>query len=396
MDQSWYDSKIAQHIIDLPKSGIRVFFDIVSTRKGVISLAIGEPDFDTPWHIREAAIYSLEKGRTHYTGNAGLLELRQAMACYAQRKFGATYDPETEVVVTVGASEGIDVALRALINPGDEVLYHEPCFVSYAPGIRMAHGVPVVVETYVEDGFRLSIDALEAAVTPRTKVLMFNFPNNPTGAILRHEDLEAIAAFAIKHDLIVLSDEIYAEMTWGGKTHESIVSIPGMRERTILFHGFSKSWAMTGFRMAYICGPQGLIEPMLKIHQYALMCAPTASQYASLEAFTQPELDMAPMLRAYEQRRNFLEASFREMGVPMHTPAGAFYAFPCISQFGMDSHTFAIRLLNEQNVAVVPGTAFGACGEGYIRCSYATGMGTLIDAMKHFKRFVETLRAEQS
>ncbi len=391
MDQEWYKSKIAKHVIGLPKSGIRAFFDIVSTRKNVISLAIGEPDFDTPWHIREAAIYSLERGRTHYTGNAGLLELRQAAADYVERFFKVKYDAASEVLITVGASEGIDGVLRALLNPGEEVLYHEPCFVSYAPTVNLAHGVPVSVPTYKADGFRLSREALEKAVTPRTKVLMLNFPNNPTGAVLRHEDLVELADFAISHDLIVISDEIYAEMTWGGASHESIAAIPGMRERTILVHGFSKSWAMTGFRMAYLCGPKGLLDPVLKIHQYAIMCAPTASQYAALEAFVQPEKDMAPMLRAYEQRRNFLEASFAEMGVPMHTPAGAFYAFPCIEKFGLTAHEFAVRLLDEHNVAVVPGTAFGACGEGFVRCSYATSMDNLVEAMKHFKAFVDSL-----
>ncbi|MDO5461881.1 MAG: aminotransferase class I/II-fold pyridoxal phosphate-dependent enzyme [bacterium] len=382
---------LARHIVDLPKSGIREFFDIVSTRKGVISLAIGEPDFDTPWHIREATINSLENGLTHYTGNAGLIELRSEIASYVKRKFGGTYDPADEVLITVGASEGIDITLRALLNPGDEVLYHEPCFVSYAPGIAMAHGVPVPVETFVEDNFRLNVEALEAKVTPRTKILMLNFPNNPTGAILEAEDVRAIADFAIRHNLIVLSDEIYAELTWGGKKHTSFASIPELRDRLVLFHGYSKAWAMTGYRMAYICAPRWMMDTILKIHQYAIMCAPTPSQYGALEAMRQPEEDMAPMLRAYEQRRNFLHAAFAEAGIPMHNPAGAFYAFPQIEKFGLSARDFALRLLDAENVAVVPGTAFGACGEGFVRCSYATSMEQLREALSRISRFVKTL-----
>lgn len=384
-------SFLARHIIDLPKSGIREFFDIVSTRKGVVSLAIGEPDFDTPWHIREATINSLQNGLSHYTGNAGLIELRTEIAKYVKRKFGGDYNPANEVLITVGASEGIDITLRAILNPGDEVLYHEPCFVSYAPGIAMAHGVPVPVETFVKDNFRLNVEALEAKVTPRTKVLMLNFPNNPTGAILEAEDVRAIADFAIRHNLIVLSDEIYAELTWGDKKHVSFASIPELRDRLVLFHGYSKAWAMTGFRMAYICAPQWMMDTILKIHQYAIMCAPTPSQYGALEAMRQPEEDMAPMLRAYEQRRNFLYAAFAEAGIPMHNPAGAFYAFPQIEKFGLSAREFALRLLDAENVAVVPGTAFGACGEGFVRCSYATSMEQLQEALKRISRFVKTL-----
>lgn len=382
---------LARHIVDLPKSGIREFFDIVSTRKGVISLAIGEPDFDTPWHIREATINSLENGLSHYTGNAGLMELRSEIAKYVKRKFGGDYNPEDEVLITVGASEGIDITLRALLNPGDEVLYHEPCFVSYAPGIAMAHGVPVPVETFVKDNFRLNVEALEAKVTPRTKVLMLNFPNNPTGAILEAEDVRAIADFAIRHNLIVLSDEIYAELTWGGKKHTSFASIPELRDRLVLFHGYSKAWAMTGYRMAYICAPSWIMDTILKIHQYAIMCAPTPSQYGALEAMRQPEEDMAPMLKAYEQRRNFLHAAFAEADIPMHNPAGAFYAFPQIEKFGLSAREFALRLLDAENVAVVPGTAFGACGEGFVRCSYATSMEQLREALTRISRFVKTL-----
>ena len=381
--------RLARHIVGLPKSGIREFFDIVNTRQGVISLAIGEPDFDTPWHIREASIQSLEEGYSHYTGNAGLMPLREAIAAYVRERFGGAYDPAHEVLVTVGASEGLDVTLRALLDPGDEVLYHEPCFVSYGPEIAMAHGVPVPVETRVEDNFRLSVEALEAKVSPRTKALVVNFPNNPTGAVLTREDVEAIADFAIRHDLIVISDEIYAELTWGGRRHVSFASIPALRERLVLMHGYSKAWAMTGFRMAYVCAPAWLMETILKIHQYAIMCASTPSQYAALEAMRQPAEDMAPMLRAYEMRRNYLQAAFAEIGIPMHTPAGAFYAFPRIARFGLSSREFAVRLLDAANVAVVPGTAFGACGEGFVRCSYATGMEQLKEAVARIARFVK-------
>ncbi|MEG1480674.1 MAG: aminotransferase class I/II-fold pyridoxal phosphate-dependent enzyme, partial [Kiritimatiellia bacterium] len=331
------------------------------------------------------------QGATHYTGNAGLLELRQAIARYVRQTFGGDYDPAHEVLVTVGASEGIDITLRALLNPGDEVLYHEPCFVSYAPEITMAHGVPVVVETHAEDHFKLSIEALEAKITPRTKALLINFPNNPTGAILEQADIEAIADFAERHDLIVLSDEIYAELTWGGKKHVSLASLPKMKERLVLFHGYSKAWAMTGFRMAYICAPQWMMDTILKIHQYALMCASTASQRAALEAMRQPEEDMAPMLRAYELRRNFLSAAFADAEIPMQTPAGAFYAFPSIAKFGLTAREFAVRLLDSENVAVVPGTAFGKCGEGFVRCSYATGMEQLKEAAVRMARFVKGL-----
>ena len=383
--------RLARHIVDLPKSGIREFFDIVSTRRGVISMAVGEPDFDTPWHIREAAIHSLEQGCSHYTGNAGLIELRRAIADYVRARFGAAYDPAHEVLVTVGASEGLDNTLRALLNPGDEVLYHEPCFVSYGPEIAMAHGVPVAVETHVEDNFRLSVEALEAKVTPRTKALLVNFPNNPTGAVLEEADVRAIADFVLRHDLILISDEIYAELTWDGRRHVSFASVPALRDRLVLLHGYSKAWAMTGFRMAYVCAPAWIMETILKIHQYGIMCASTASQYAALEAMRQPEEDMAPMLRAYEMRRNFLRASFAECGIPMHNPAGAFYAFPQIARFGLSSREFAVRLLEAENVAVVPGTAFGPCGEGFVRCSYATAMEQIKEAVTRIARFVRTL-----
>jgi len=391
MHASSMHSRIARHVVDLPKSGIRDFFDIVSSRKGVISLGVGEPDFDTPWRIREQAMFSLEHGETHYTSNRGLIELRRALSAYVAANFGATYDPETEILVTVGVSEAIDIAIRALINPGDEVLYHEPCFVSYRPTIQLAHGVPVEVETRAEDNFRLTREMLERKVTPRTRVLMLNFPNNPTGAVLGHRDVEEIAAFAIEHDLIVLTDEIYAELSYDHR-HVSIVSVPGMRERTIFLHGFSKAWAMTGFRIGYVCAPPELSDAMMKIHQYAMMCASTPAQKAALEAITHSVGDIVPMIEEYARRRNFIYASFREMGVRIHKPAGAFYAFPYVGDLGMTSKEFALRLLEEQNVAAVPGSAFGACGEGYLRCSYATGMEQVKEAMRRMAVFIGSLR----
>ncbi len=385
-------SRIAAHIRDIPRSGIRDFFDIVSTMKDVISLGIGEPDFDTPWHIREAAIHALERGATSYTSNLGLLALRQAIARYTDRTFNLRYDPATEILVTVGVSEALDLALRAIIEPGDEILYHEPCYVSYAPVVIFAHGRPVAVETRAEDGFRLTRAQLEAKVTPRTKALLLNFPNNPTGAVLDARDVRAIADFAIERDLLVLSDDIYAELTYGGR-HTSIASLPGMKERTIFLHGYSKAWAMTGFRMGYACGPPELIEAMMKIHQYTMLCASIISQEAALEALHEAERDIEEMRAEYERRRNFLYHSFREMGLPCHEPRGAFYAFPSIGHLGVSSKEFALRLLEKERVAVVPGTAFGSCGEGFIRCAYATGMDDLKEAMARIARFIHTLQA---
>ncbi|MCO5061744.1 MAG: aminotransferase class I/II-fold pyridoxal phosphate-dependent enzyme [Kiritimatiellae bacterium] len=384
-------SRIAAHVRDIPRSGIRDFFDIVSTMKDIISLGIGEPDFDTPWHIREAAIAALERGSTSYTSNLGLLSLRQAIARYGERVFNIHYKPENEILVTVGVSEALDLALRAIIEPGDEILYHEPCYVSYAPVVIFAHGKPVAVETRAEDGFRLTRAQLEAKVTPRTKALLLNFPNNPTGAILEPHDLREIADFAIQHDLIVLSDDIYAELTYDGR-HTTIASLPGMKERCIFLHGFSKAWAMTGFRMAYACSTPELIEAMMKIHQYTMLCASIISQEASVEALTDADADVEEMRAEYQRRRNFLHNSFKEMGLPCHQPRGAFYAFPYIGHFGLTSKEFALRFLDAEKVAVVPGTAFGECGEGFIRCAYATGMEDLQEAMRRLARFIHSLQ----
>ncbi|HMP77159.1 MAG TPA: aminotransferase class I/II-fold pyridoxal phosphate-dependent enzyme [Kiritimatiellia bacterium] len=384
-------SRIAAHVRDIPRSGIRDFFDIVSTMKDVISLGIGEPDFDTPWHIREAAINALERGSTSYTSNMGLISLRQAITRYVEKNYGVRYNAETEVLITVGVSEALDLALRAIIEPGDEILYHEPCYVSYAPVVIFAHGVPVAIETRAEDGFRLTRAQLEAKVTPRTKALMLNFPNNPTGATLDADDVREIAAFAVEHDLIVITDEIYAELTYDGR-HVSIASMPGMKERTIFLHGYSKAWAMTGFRMGYACSTPELIEAMMKIHQYTMLCASIISQEAAVEALKDPDADVEEMRSEYHRRRNFLFNSFKEMGLPCHTPRGAFYAFPYIGHLGLTSKEFALRLLDQEKVAVVPGTAFGPCGEGYVRCAYATGMEDLQEAMRRLARFIRTLQ----
>ncbi len=383
--------RLNRTVRDIPRSGIRDFFDIVTSMKGVISLGIGEPDFDTPWHVREATMFALERGATHYSSNLGYLELRRALAEYAARTFGARYAPETEVLVTVGVSEALDLALRALLNPGDEVLYHEPCYVSYRATILFAHGAPVAVPTRAEDGFRLTRAMLEERATPRTKVLMLNFPNNPTGAVMGRADLEAIAAFAIERDLLVITDEIYGELTYD-TPHLSLVSLPGLRERTIFLHGFSKAWAMTGFRMGYACGPAELIEAMMKIHQYTMLCASSLSQKAALEALAKPEADIGEMLEEYRRRRNFVAAALNEMGLPCHRPLGAFYAFPSVAEFGLSSREFALRLLEEEKVAVVPGSAFGECGEGFVRCAYATSLENLKEAMARLERFARRLR----
>jgi aminotransferase len=383
-------NRIAPHIRDIPRSGIRDFFDIVSTMKDVISLGIGEPDFDTPWHIREAAIHSLEQGVTSYTSNLGLLSLRKALSAYVDRTFGVRYDAASEILITVGVSEALDLAVRALLEPGDEVLYHEPCYVSYAPVIVFAHGKPVAVETRAENGFRLTRADLEAKVTPRTRLLMLNYPNNPTGAALRPDDMRDIADFAVKHDLIVITDEIYAELTYDGK-HSSIAALPGMKDRTIFLHGFSKAWAMTGFRLGYACAPAELTEAMMKIHQYTMLCAPITAQEAAVEALKQPEEDIEEMRAEYQRRRNFLHNSFNEMGLPCGKPAGAFYAFPSVGHLGLTSKEFALKLLDQEKVAMVPGTAFGPCGEGFVRAAYATGMDDLKEAMLRLDRFVKRL-----
>ncbi|MDA0577362.1 MAG: aminotransferase class I/II-fold pyridoxal phosphate-dependent enzyme [Verrucomicrobia bacterium] len=384
-------SPIARHLIGVPRSGIRDFFEIVSARKGVISLGIGEPDFVTPWHISEAALFALERGATAYTSNLGILELREEVARYMERFYKVSYDPKTEILITVGVSEALDLAIRALIQPGDEVLYHEPCYVSYAPVVTFAHGKAVAVSTRREDDFRLTRAALEAKVSPRTKVLLLNFPTNPTGAVLPRKDCEEIAAFAIEHDLVVLTDEIYAELTYAGG-HVSIASLPGMKERTIFLNGFSKTWAMTGWRIGFACAPPELTEAMMKIHQYTIMCAPTLGQKAAIEALRHGEADAEHMRKDYEKRRNYICASLEEMGIPCHLPKGAFYAFPYIGHFGLSSKDFALNLLDQENVACVPGTAFGSSGEGFIRCAYAANMPNIKEAMSRMARFVGKLR----
>ena len=387
-------SRVAEHVRVLPFSGIRKFFDIVASRKDVISFGVGEPDFDTPWTVREAAVFSLERGATHYTSNRGDPALRKAICRYVARQFGAEYDWDKETLVTVGVSEAIDVALRTVINPGDEVIYHEPCFVSYRPSIILAGGVPVRVETRREDQFRLTRSMLEKAVTPKTRVLMLNFPCNPTGAVLGRKDVEDISDFCVKHDLLLLSDEIYAELTYDAK-HVSFVSVPGMKERTIFLHGMSKAWAMTGFRIGYACAPAEISENMMKLHQYAIMSAPTTGQKAAAEALERGDEAVAGMVAEYNRRRNFLISAFAEMGVSCHTPAGAFYAFPYIGDLGISAEDFAMRFLEEKGVAVVPGDAFGACGAGFLRCAYATSMDNIREGMKRMAEFVGKVRAEQ-
>jgi len=390
------EKHIAHHVRDIPRSGIRDFFEIVQSMKDVISLGIGEPDFDTPWHIREAAIYSLEKGRTGYTSNLGLPRLRDCISAYVQEHFGIAYDSKTEVIVTVGVSEAIDLALRALINPGDEVLYHEPCYVSYSPSITLAHGVAVSVPTFARDNFRLTAAELEKKITPASKVLMMNFPCNPTGATQSREELEKIAAVCVRHGLIVLTDEIYSELTYDGAAHVSIASLPGMRERTIFLHGFSKAFAMTGFRIGYACAPAILTEAMMKIHQYGILCAGSTAQDAAIEALEQGAPDVESMRREYELRRNFVVTSFNEMGLDCFKPFGSFYVFPSIARTGLTSRDFSIRLLREKSVAVVPGPAFGASGEGHVRACYATSFEQLKVAMTRISDFVRETRASRA
>lgn len=384
---------IARHVRDIPRSGIRDFFEIVQTMDDVISLGIGEPDFDTPWHIREAAIFSLEQGRTGYTSNLGLPELRKAIAGYVAREFGVSYESQTEVLVTVGVSEAIDIALRALLNPGDEVLYHEPCYVSYSPSIVLAHGVPVAVPTSAKENFSLTATALAKKITRRSKVLMLNFPNNPTGATQSASELKKIAALCQKHDLIVLTDEIYSELTYDDAEHVSITSLPGMRERTIFLHGFSKAFAMTGFRIGYACAPAPLIEAMMKIHQYGILCAPTTAQDAALEALQNGKKDVELMRAEYQRRRNFIVQSFNEIGLPCFKPLGSFYVFPKISGTGLTSKEFSLRLLKEKKVAVVPGPAFGPSGEGFVRACYATSLEQIKVAMQRIGDFCQEIRA---
>ena len=381
-------SRIADHVRTIPRSGIRDFFEIVQSMKEVISLGIGEPDFVTPWHIREAAIYSLEKGRTGYTSNLGAPRLRRAIATYVENHFSVGYNPHDEIIVTVGVSEAIDLALRALLNPGDEVLYHEPCYVSYSPSILLAGGAPVAVATRAEDEFTLRAADLEKAITPKTRVLMLNFPTNPTGAVMPQEELKKIAALAVKHDLVVLSDEIYSELTYDEVPHHSIAALPGMKERTVFLHGFSKAFAMTGWRIGYACGPADIIEAMMKIHQYSILCAPVMAQEAALEALERGQRSMERMREEYRLRRNLIVTSLTEAGIPCHLPKGAFYVFPDIRGTGMTSKDFALKLLEEKKVAVVPGTAFGPSGEGYVRCSYATALDQIKIAVERIADFV--------
>ena len=385
---------LAEKVVDIPFSGIRKFFDIVSEMPDAISLGVGEPDFDTPWHIRDEGIYSLEKGRTFYTSNSGLKELRQEIANYMKRRQNLEYDPMKEVLITVGGSEAIDIGMRVMLNPGEEVLIPQPSYVSYEPCVVLAGGVPVIINLKEENEFRLTAQELLDAITEKTKILVLPFPNNPTGAILEEKDLREIAKVCVEKDIFVMSDEIYAELTYKEK-HISIAQMPGMQERTILINGFSKAYAMTGWRLGYACGPAASIEQMLKVHQYAIMCAPTTSQYAAVEALKNGDEDVQEMREAYNQRRRYLIHAFREMGLECFEPFGAFYIFPSIQEFGMTSEEFATRLLKEEKVAVVPGTAFGACGEGFLRISYAYSLENLKIAIERIQDFVERLRREQ-
>ena len=382
---------LSDKIVSIEPSGIRKFFDIVNEMKDAISLGVGEPDFDTPWHIREEGIYSLERGRTFYTSNAGLKELKEEIAAYLDRRFDLPYDPGHEIVVTIGGSEAIDAAFRAMLNPGDEVLLPQPSYVSYEPCIVLADGVPVPIALREEDGFKLTKELLLGAITDKTKILVMPFPNNPTGAIMTKEDLEEIVDVIIEKDLFVISDEIYSELTYGSN-HVSIASFPGMKERTIVINGFSKSYAMTGWRLGYACGPRVIMDQILKIHQYAIMCAPTTSQYAAVSALKKGDADVERMRTAYNQRRNYLMRRFDKMGLQCFEPFGAFYVFPSIKEFGLTSEEFATRLLQQEKVAVVPGTAFGTSGEGYVRISYAYSIEDLKEALERVEHFINRLR----
>jgi len=387
------DTRVARHVAAIPRSGIREFFDLVLGRPDVISLGVGEPDFVTPWRIREAAIYAIERGRTSYTSNLGLLKLREAIAEYVANRFGARYDPVKEVLITVGVSEALDLALRAIINPGDEVIYHEPCYVSYSPSIVLAQGVPVAVSCRAADGFAVNAEAIEQAVTPRTKAIVLNFPTNPTGGTMTAEGLGRVAEVILRHDLLAITDEIYSELTFEG-SHVSLVSLPGMAERTLFLHGFSKAYAMTGFRLGYACGPAALIEAMMKIHQYSMLCASIVSQEAAFEAIRNGDADVAEMREQYRLRRNLIVSGFRQMGLPCGMPRGSFYAFPSVQPTGLSSKDFAVRLLREQGVACVPGDAFGPSGEGHLRCCFATAMGRLEEAVERIGKFVQNVRGE--
>ncbi|MEG1641684.1 MAG: aminotransferase class I/II-fold pyridoxal phosphate-dependent enzyme [Synergistaceae bacterium] len=386
---------ICDKVKDIKPSGIRKLFDIANEIPDVISLGVGEPDFDTPWHIREEGIYSLQQGRTFYTSNAGLPELREEICNYVKRKYKLTYDSKNEVIVTIGGSEAIDIALRAILNPGDEVVYPEPCFVSYEACIKLAGGKAVPIPLSAETEFRLTKEQLEAAITSKTKALIISYPNNPTGAIMEKKDLEPIAELAIKHDILVITDEIYSELTYN-KKHISIASMPQMQERTILINGFSKAYAMTGWRLGYALAPKEIMKYLVKIHQFTIMSSPTTSQYAAVEALRNGDKDIETMADSYNQRRRFLLASFKEMGLPCFEPYGAFYVFPDISQFGMTSEEFCTKLLQSQKVAVVPGSAFGKCGDKHVRISYAYSLTQLKEAMKRLKEFIKALRDDNN
>ena len=387
---------LSKVITEIQPSGIRKFFDIVTEMKDAISLGVGEPDFDTPWHVRDEGIYSMEKGRTFYTSNAGLKELKEEISSYLKRKYGLKYDPKDQIMVTVGGSEAIDIAMRAMLDPGDEVLIPQPSYVSYLPCAKLAGGVPVVIELKAENEFRLTREELLEAITPKTKLLVLPFPNNPTGAIMERKDLEALVDVIIANDLYVITDEIYSELTYGEDGHVSIASMPGMWDRTIYINGLSKSHAMTGWRLGYACGPDLILEQMLKIHQFAIMCAPTISQYAGVEALKNGDEDVAVMREAYNERRRYVLHRFHQMGLECFEPFGAFYAFPCIKEFGMTSDEFALRFLQEEKVAVVPGTAFGACGEEFLRISYAYSLEELKKALGRLECFVNRLREEKA
>lgn len=388
---------LSETIVNIPSSGIRKFFDIVNEMQGAISLGVGEPDFDTPWHVREEGIHSLEMGRTFYTSNSGLKELKIEICRYLKRRMGLEYRYDDQIIVTVGGSEAIDIALRAMLNPGDEVLVPQPSYVSYVPCTVLAGGKPVIIELKEANQFKLTKEELLTQITPKTKVLIMPFPNNPTGAIMEREELEEIAQVVIEKDLFVISDEIYAELTYGNKKHVSIASLPGMQERTVLINGFSKAYAMTGWRIGYSAAPEIITAQMLKIHQYAIMCAPTTSQYAAVDALRNGDEDIERMKAAYDERRRYLVKAFHELGMDCFEPYGAFYMFPCVKRFGMTSEEFATRLLQEEKIAIVPGTAFGDCGEGYLRVSYAYSMKDLHKAIGRIRRFVDRLdgKAEQ-
>ncbi len=386
---------VAEHIQLLPKSGIRKFFDLVNTMDDVISLGVGEPDFTTPWTIRETGIFSIEKGHTSYTSNLGMIQLRRAICDYVLKNYGVEYHPENECLVTIGVSEALDIAIRAIADPGDEIIYTEPCFVSYPAEIRMAHAVPVVVETHMKDAFALDPKKLSEKITPRTKALLLNFPCNPTGAVMPREHLEEVARIAVEHNLLVITDEIYSELLYEGE-HTSIASLPGMRERTLFLHGFSKAFAMTGWRIGYACGPREVIDAMMKIHQYSIMCASTVAQEAAIEALRNGEKFMHEMRDSYHERRNLMVDGFNRIGLDCLMPKGAFYAFPSIQSTGLSSTEFAEQLLKEQRVAVVPGNAFGPCGEGFVRCCYASSCEEILEAIERIDHFLKKLRQTKS